>query len=301
VFVLGCVVGAIASYVALPLGISHGGGDVLPGLVLRNHVTQGMALSAGALLAVVLAVQAAPHSRLRWGWIGAALLLASNVVFVAYGRSGYIVLGVLALVAAVGLLSGRARRRGLVLLPIAVVGALLLSPQVIDRFELGWKEVQEAKVSPQLTSMGMRVVIWEITGEIIRDAPSRARAGVVSAGVQSSRQRSLPGLACAAERRPAQPVPDAVGGDRTAGARRVCMAALLRDSATGARPVPRRWAGLAAGLVHHQPLQFALPEFQRGPPDRNPARRLPCARARSASQHRIDGSAHLVVGRPAAA
>jgi O-antigen ligase/GR25 family glycosyltransferase involved in LPS biosynthesis len=171
VFVVGCVAGAIASYIALPLGLSHGAGDILPGIVLRNHVTQGMALSAGALLAVVLAVQAAPHSRLRWGWIGAALLLASNVVFVAYGRSGYIVLGVLGLVAAIGLLRGRARKRGLVLLLVAGVGALALSPKIIDRFEQGWREVQEVKISPELTSMGMRVVIWEITGEIIRDAP----------------------------------------------------------------------------------------------------------------------------------
>lgn len=171
VFVVGCVVGAIASYIALPLGISHGGGDVLPGIVLRNHVTQGMALSAGALLAVVLAVQAAPHSRMRWTWIAAAALVASNVVFVAYGRSGYIVLGVLGLVAAIGLLRGRARRRGLALLLVAAGSALALSPKIVDRFEQGWKEVQEAKVSPQLTSMGMRVVIWEITREIIRDAP----------------------------------------------------------------------------------------------------------------------------------
>ncbi len=170
VFVVGCCIGAIASFIALPLGISHGAGDLLPGIVMRNHVTQSMALASGALLAVVLALQSA-RPGLRWTWIAAAVLMASNVVFVAYGRSGYIVLVVLGLVAAIGLLTGRARRRGLVLLAVAVVGALLLSPKVVDRFEEGWKEIHEAKSSPHLTSMGMRVVMWEVTAEIIRDRP----------------------------------------------------------------------------------------------------------------------------------
>jgi hypothetical protein len=48
VFVVGGSIGAVASYIrTAALGISHGAGDLLPGIVMRNHVTEAWRFASG--------------------------------------------------------------------------------------------------------------------------------------------------------------------------------------------------------------------------------------------------------------
>ena len=60
------------------------------GTLLRNHVTQSMALAVAVLIAVVLAAQRGRSVRARWLLAGAALVCLANLVVVTAGRSGQI-------------------------------------------------------------------------------------------------------------------------------------------------------------------------------------------------------------------
>jgi len=169
-FVVVATLGALVSYVFLLRGISvHP--DLPAGTALRNHVTQGMGLSMAALLAAVLGWLAAPRSWQRWCAFGACLLLASNVVFVASGRSGHAVLAVLAVLGVLGLARGRARLATLAALGLIGIGIVAVSPVIKERFVQALDEVQQARRSEAITAMGMRVIMWETSAELIRQRP----------------------------------------------------------------------------------------------------------------------------------
>ncbi len=169
-FVVVAAIGALVSYVFLLRGISVNP-ELPPGIALRNHVTQGMGLSMAALLAAVLGWLAAPHSWQRWLAFGACLLLVSNVVFVATGRSGHAVLAVLAVLGVLGLARGRARLATLAALALIGIGIIAVSPVIKERFAIAFQELQQARQSDAMTPMGMRVVMWETSAELIRQRP----------------------------------------------------------------------------------------------------------------------------------
>jgi glycosyl transferase family 25 len=169
-FVAVATIGALVSYVFLLRGISVNP-ELPPGIVLRNHVTQGIGLSMAALLAAVLGWLAAPYSWQRRTAFGACLLLASNVVFVSTGRSGHAVLAVLAVLGILGLARGRARLATLAALVLIGIGIVAVSPVIKDRFALALEEVQQTRNTDAPTAMGMRVVMWETSAELIRQRP----------------------------------------------------------------------------------------------------------------------------------
>lgn len=160
------------------------------GVLLRDHVLQGMAMVAGIVLVFVdgwsealagpgaSAPGAAAPSLLRprQGVRAAlALLMLGNLLVVCVGRSGHV-----ALLAAVCSLAwscapARMRLRALVLVGATVLAALFASPMVRDRFELGVHEIRaadEAGADAQReSSMGLRRSIWHRTAGIIADHP----------------------------------------------------------------------------------------------------------------------------------
>ena len=82
---------------------------VAPYVVFRNHVTQAMAFAAAALFAVLLALQ--PETGRRWrvvAW-GAAAVLVFSLVATTAGRSGYVVMAIVAIALAMTQRRGRAR------------------------------------------------------------------------------------------------------------------------------------------------------------------------------------------------
>ncbi|MBT9520599.1 MAG: O-antigen ligase family protein [Dechloromonas sp.] len=146
------------------------------GVFLRNHATQGMAFAVGALSAFILAVESGA-GRLRRLYVSSALLMLANIALVTTGRSGYLV----AMVCAVGAVSGYVffgqRRLGIrgivgaVLLVIGVAGILLLAPASRGRMMQGVQEIQQYEQAKEETSMGIRMVFWKNTIEMIREQP----------------------------------------------------------------------------------------------------------------------------------
>ncbi len=170
-FVAAASAAAIASFLTIDFGAAQATSDVAGGIILRNHVTQGMSLTVGALLALVLFRHARRGSWQQWACAASAALMVANVLFVAYGRSGYVVLAITSLAVALGLWRGRARGVALVVLLLLALAATQLSPLINQRFNQGVQEMSQTASSDQLTSMGIRRVMWETTTAIVRDAP----------------------------------------------------------------------------------------------------------------------------------
>jgi O-antigen ligase len=149
--------------------------DREPGVLLRDHVMQGMVMVAGVVLTVA-----------EWKAVGArgayrgllalriALMLA-NLAIVCVGRSGHVAL--LAACAALAFLLAPAGRRwrATILVGAAALVVLVSSPMVRERFQFGWSEMTtvEAGAGPPAgeSSMGLRRAIWRRTFSIIRDHP----------------------------------------------------------------------------------------------------------------------------------
>lgn len=170
-FVAAATIGAIASYIAFARGVSYGPSDLMPGIVLRNHVTQGIGLAVAAMLAAVLGYLSDGRSPRRWLVFGASLLLAANVVFISYGRSGHLALLIMVLVAVGGLLHGRARVATLIAVAVIGLGVVAVSPTIKDRFVGGWHEFQDAGRSEVITPMGIRAVMWDTSAQLVRERP----------------------------------------------------------------------------------------------------------------------------------
>ena len=170
-FVVTATAAAVASFFKFDFGAAQATSDVASGIILRNHVTQGLALISGAMLALVLLVHARRGSWQQWVWGSAGLLMVANVVLVAYARSAYLALAVTSIVATVGITRRRARIAAIGVLVTLMCGAIWLSPLITQRIERGLQEMRETHSSPVITPMGIRPVMWEVTASIVRDSP----------------------------------------------------------------------------------------------------------------------------------
>ncbi len=171
IFVVVATAAAVASFLEFDFGSAQATSDVAHGIILRNHVTQGLALTSGALLALALVAHARRGSWQQWAWGAAALVMVANVIFVAYARSAYLALAVTSIVATIGITRRRARIAAIGTLILLMCGAIWLSPLISQRIELALQEIRETHSSPVITPMGIRPVMWETTASIVRDSP----------------------------------------------------------------------------------------------------------------------------------
>ncbi len=142
-----------------------------PGILLRNHTTQGMAFVAGTALAVLLAWGRPCTSRRRALLVGALLLFFANIALISTGRSAHVALLVAAAIAGAAVLRGRQRWWVLVLIPVAGTLVLASSPMVRDRFTQAYGELGTVQTAPAETSMGLRLIIWPTTLDLIAQRP----------------------------------------------------------------------------------------------------------------------------------
>lgn len=170
-YVAAATAAAVASFLQFDFGAAQATSDVAAGIILRNHVTQGLALTAGALLALVLLAHARRGSWQQWACGASALVMVANVIFVAYARSAYLALAVTSIVATLGIARRRARIAAMGALIVLMCGAIWLSPLISQRIERGLQEMQETHSSAVITPMGIRPVMWEIASSIVREAP----------------------------------------------------------------------------------------------------------------------------------
>jgi len=167
-FVVFAVVAALAALLALAVGFSKS--EAFSGVVLRNQVTQALVFAAGTLMAGALAWRTPAGGR-RVALALAALFLLAVLVFLQTGRSGFVALVVGAGALLVLSTHGRTRLVALVVLPVAVAALVAASPTLQQRFAQGLSEARAAAQADTYTSMGIRRVIWDVTGELVAARP----------------------------------------------------------------------------------------------------------------------------------
>ena len=170
--VIAAAVGALLSYVSLFVGATFQTSEAIPGIVVRNHATQGMFFAVGAFVATALAQFGSFERRTRL-WLGAgALFLLMNIALVTFGRSGYVALVGCALALAWFALRRPGRTmRWIVVGVVAVVGVLFAAPQVQQRMGQAVTEMNSYSQQQEKTSMGVRMHFWKNTLEMIKQRP----------------------------------------------------------------------------------------------------------------------------------
>ena len=174
-----CLVGTVmfcmvASFVSWGLGIHLHKLEI--GIAIRNHATQGI-MFAVASFCIVILLREGWHSmdrRIRLLLLAGLAGLLANIALVTPGRSGYLVLLVLAAALPIYWTRAPLGLRQVLLagaLFIAVCAALVTIPATRDRIMQGVHEMQTYQQSPELTSMGIRVVMLQHTLTLLERRP----------------------------------------------------------------------------------------------------------------------------------
>jgi len=171
----GCltVVGVLSVVNVVSLVMWYRGIETLgdPGIILRNHVAQGMAFTMGALFAIVLGLTGPYRLRTRRLLLLAGALFIANVAVVSTGRSGQIALLVCATVGAFALIRSRWRWLTLIAVPVASATLLWASPMVREHFEQVFEHVAVTTTAPSMNGTELRQVIWRTTVDLIKRKP----------------------------------------------------------------------------------------------------------------------------------
>lgn len=151
-----------------PAKMDHG----LPGIVARNTTTQGMGFAAACYLALMLAIgERQIGRRARALLFAASLLLLANLVFVTSSRSGHLALLLMLAVGAGQFLAGWRRVAVVIALPLAAAAAFALSPMLQQRFGTGIDELRAPLASKEITGMGIRIVMWDVSWTMAKERP----------------------------------------------------------------------------------------------------------------------------------
>jgi len=190
--VIASVVGALLSCVSLLMGVAFQSSEPVPGIVVRNHATQGIFFAIGAFSAAALAQFGAFARRDRILLGIAAALLVANIAFITFGRSGYVALVACAVALAWFALTrrGRTMRWLPVGMLVAVVALLSTAPQVQQRVSQAVAEVSAFSDQERVTEMGVRVYFWKNTLEMIGRRPW---LGVGTDGFEHGYQQQVAG------------------------------------------------------------------------------------------------------------
>jgi O-antigen ligase len=145
--------------------------------VLENYVTQGIVFSTAALCAALLISEQGRRLWIRLV-LGIAIIgFVSNILMVSSGRSSYLFLFFCAMGAGY-LLFPKYRLVAVLTGFLFVATGLAASDTARSRILQAVTEVQTAFTSDQYTSLGIRVVMWMNTLEVIKASPvSGAGAG----------------------------------------------------------------------------------------------------------------------------
>jgi O-antigen ligase len=257
------VVGALAVLVALQVGYSRN--EMFPGVVLRNTVTQALTFSVGALLAGLLAATQAQWPRaVRLLLALAALALVAQLAFLQSGRSGFVGLAVAIVIATLLTLRGRARVVALVAAPLIGLAIYSAAPNLQQRFGLAVSEMRNAASLPDYSSMGIRVIIWQTSAELIEARPvlGYGLGGFAPAYQSQIKLHHTEGWKALPTSDPHNQYLFLWAEAGLLGAGSVPVVPHWRAAPAGRSPVSRCRRGAAGRLVHQQPVQLALPGVQ---------------------------------------
>ena len=146
----------------------------LPGIIIKNHATQGMFFGIALLIALVYITRPSilvTHKLLLAFFIA---LILFNVATITIGRSGYVVVTTLIL----GFSLYQIRHLNIFkqlffvgLIGIFVTGIFLTSKTSRDRIELGIQEFTQVKTEGEAGSMGVRHYWWVHSINMIKKNP----------------------------------------------------------------------------------------------------------------------------------
>jgi O-antigen ligase len=170
-FVIVATACALASYAGLLFQWTYYKYE--PGITVRNHATQGMFFTVAAFASVLL-LQVTRSTTVRVALAAAAVALLANAVFITPGRSGYVVVAVLAAALVWAWPTAAPMRR---LAWAAAAGLLALavlasSPVVRERVAQGVDEaLTYREKTTGFTSIGLRVAFLRNTLELVAERP----------------------------------------------------------------------------------------------------------------------------------
>ena len=146
--------------------------DRIPGMhgvILTNYSAQGIAFSVGALCGALMAWRTTGSA--RWVYAAISVAFGINVLFFGAGRTGYLALAGIVVVAAI--LNGGWRATLASLLGLALLAALAfaVSPIFKSRLLLAWNEMEHAEEARTETSIGIRVIFAKNAVALIAERP----------------------------------------------------------------------------------------------------------------------------------
>jgi O-antigen ligase len=177
VLVLFCLLAALVSFVTQweSISILH---KLPPGVSFHNYTVQGMTFSIAIIvcIAAIMRPEAFAGDRVlgdRRIMAAVIAVLTFDIVFVLWGRSGYLALLVMTVAVVTLLVRGSWRAKALAGFGVlACVGLLLASDaQVRSRVGQALREFETADQSTKPTSLGYRAVFWPTTLRMVRDHP----------------------------------------------------------------------------------------------------------------------------------
>jgi O-antigen ligase len=177
VLVITCLLGALVSFATqweqIPIL-----NKLPPGVAFHNYTVQGLSFSLAMIvcIAAIMRPDAFASDRLlgdRRIMAAAVAVLAFDVVFVLWGRSGYLALVIMAVAVVTFLARGSWRTKALAGFAVLLCVGLLLASnaQVRGRIGQALHEFETADQSATPTSLGYRAVFWPTTLRMVRDHP----------------------------------------------------------------------------------------------------------------------------------
>ena len=162
--------------------------------IFKRHTTHNLLMAFGVLLFGVLAWKSS-RRWVRWGWAMAACLAASNVLLMVQGRTGYIVLAGLAMVAFHMYFGWRGMVAAVIALIVTFSAAYQVSTSFHDRVNLVVTGV--AQWNPQTATydgVTERMEFFYHTIEIIQDHPlvGAGTGGFAQAYAMHAKQPGVP-------------------------------------------------------------------------------------------------------------
>jgi len=139
------------------------------GIVVDNWAFQGMLFSVATFTCLVLLrFSVFSNSYANWLLKLSTLLLTMNIIFVTPGRSGYLAFVVLIMVFIFVGVQKKMKVIMLVLAPLIILSLLMASPVARNRLFKGIDEIKSYEQSPKFTSIGIRIVMWKNTVQLLK-------------------------------------------------------------------------------------------------------------------------------------
>lgn len=171
IYVIAMFIGAILAISLWSLGviIRPGNGSEL-GIFMTNHATQSMAFVTALLCCIFLLHETQNNRQKLYLWVSIVLFLI-NIFFISTARSGYLAVPVAATFAIASIYGFRKLPHITAAVAIAVLAFGLTSNTLQERIKLALDEQANYQTSNKETSIGIRVVFYKNTLELIKTNP----------------------------------------------------------------------------------------------------------------------------------